>query len=304
MSHAEFIIAFKGPAVDDGRIDVRDLAPALLSLGRSIDAANLAINGERHPVKVDVRALSAGSFEVLIDVSLSGWESVKSLLVSSDVETAKALLEWLGLLATGSASLIALYRWLAGRKPDNVVRAPGGSVTIHAGAESITVPMEVLRLYRDIAVNRALGEMLDTLKNEALDAIEFRDPHSRRAVEILTREDRPAFELPRIEDETVIDDTRQIALSIRSLAFQEGNKWRLFDGQNVITATIEDKEFTSKVDRSAIRFAKGDILICEVRSIQMQTAEGLKSEHFVRKVIEHRPAPTQIPLPLDLDGRD
>lgn len=301
MSRAEFVIAFKGPAVEDGRIDVRDLAPALLSLGRTIDSANLAVNGERYPVKVDVRALNAGSFEVLIDVSLSGWESIKSLLASSDVETAKALLEWIGILGGGGVSLIGLYRWLAGREPDRVERSSGGQVTISAGAERITIPMEVLRLYRDIAVNRSLSELLDALENEALEKIEFRDPAHPERTETLTRADRPAFVLPKAPDETVIDDTRQLALSIRSLAFQEGNKWRLFDGQNVITATIEDKDFISKVDRSAIRFAKGDILICEVRTIQSQTSDGLRTDHHVKRVVEHRPAPTQIMLPIDAD---
>ncbi len=56
MSRAGFIVSFDGPGVEDGRIDVRDLAPALLSLGRMIDAANVATSGEKRPIKVEVRA--------------------------------------------------------------------------------------------------------------------------------------------------------------------------------------------------------------------------------------------------------
>jgi len=89
-----------------------------------------------------------------------------------------------------------------------------------------------------------------------------------------------------------------LALSIRSLAFQEGNKWRLFDGQNTITATIDDKDFIHRVDQNLIRFAKGDILVCEVRTIQKQTIDGLKADHIVLRVEEHKQAQAQISLPF------
>jgi hypothetical protein len=82
------------------------------------------------------------------------------------------------------------------------------------------------------------------------------------------------------------------------LAFQEGNKWRLFDGQNTITATIADAEFIGRVDRNLVRFAKGDILLCEVRTVQTQGVDGLKTDHTVLRVLEHRQAPDQIPLPF------
>ena len=86
MSKAGFIISFDGPGVQDGRIDVRDLAPALMSLGRMINAANLAINGDKRPVKVEVRAVAVGSFAVHLDAVLSGWDLVKSIIDKGDVE--------------------------------------------------------------------------------------------------------------------------------------------------------------------------------------------------------------------------
>lgn len=68
---AGFIVSFDGPAVSEGRIDVRDLAPALLSLGRLIDAANTAVNGDKVPIKIEAKALSTGSFEVHLDAIIS-----------------------------------------------------------------------------------------------------------------------------------------------------------------------------------------------------------------------------------------
>jgi hypothetical protein len=53
-----------------------------------------------------------------------------------------------------------------------------------------------------------------------------------------------------------------------------------------------------------VRFAKGDILVCEVKTVQMQSMDGLKTEHTVLRVIEHRQAPTQITLPFVSEERE
>ena len=296
MSKAEFVVAFKGPGVSDGTIDVRDLAPALLSLGQAIDAANRAVNGDQVPAKVQAKAVAEGSFEVSLQVVVSGWEAVKGLLLSDDAQAAKTLLEWIGIVVGGGGgTLFALYRFLHGRAPERLLRE-GSSITIVIGDERLTVPIEVLRMYQDLAVNQAIAKLLKSLEGDRVDTIEFLPAHDAEPAAILTRPDVDAFSVPKTEDQVVLDDTRIMALSIRSLAFQEGNKWRLFDGQNVITATIQDEDFLGKVDRNEIRFAKSDILMCEVRTVQKETAEGLKTEHEIIRVSEHRPAPRQISL--------
>ena len=49
-------------------MDVRDLAPALLSLGKLFDAANLVLNADKAMVNLQVKAHSAGSFEVALEL--------------------------------------------------------------------------------------------------------------------------------------------------------------------------------------------------------------------------------------------
>lgn len=302
MSKAGFIVSFDGPGVQEGRIDVRDLAPALMSLGRMIDAANLAINGQDRPIKVEVKAVAVGSFEVHLDAILSGWDLVKSIIDKGDVEEAKKLLEWLGLLGLPPAgiTLFGLYRWLRGRSPERVVREVDNQFRFELDGLSLVVPFEVMRLYRERAVNQAVADLLATIRADAIDRIDFFVEGSSREtpIESLTAADRGCFHVADPKPEPIVDTTNKLALSIRSLAFQEGNKWRLFDGQNVITATIADADFTDRVDRNMIRFAKGDILLCDVRTVQMQGFDGLKTEHTVLRVIEHKPAPDQIPLPF------
>lgn len=295
MSTASFVVAFDGPGVLDDTIDVRDLAPALLSLGKAVDAANRAINGDQVPARIEVKATATGCFEVDLNLVLHGWAAIKGVLLVDDSQAAMLLLGYLGFGYTGVFGLIKFYRWLAGRTIETA-KQDGSLITITAGAETITVPMEVLRLYQEVAVNQAVGELLNTLENDRIEKIEFRPSRRAPPTETLTKADREAFVLPKPKDETVVDETRRMALSIRSLAFQEGNKWRLYDGQNVITATIEDKVFLGRVDRSEVRFAKSDVLVCLVQTIQKQGAEGLKTEHVVKQVLEYRAAPLQIDL--------
>lgn len=309
MSKTSFTIAFDGPDLKAGRMDVRDLAPALLSLGRVIEASNRAINGPDHPVKIEAVATGIGSFEVGIDVILPMWESLRGLLTSSDVDGALKLLQIIGIATSAlGGGLFYLLRQLQGKAITSASQNKDGTVTIRFpgddGSEtSIIVPFEVLRIYQEVAVQREVAFLLKTLEKEAVDTISFYPHLDEVKIDapplVLTKRDRAIAHVAEPAPETVIDTTQRMALSIRSLAFQEGNKWRLYDGQNVITATIDDRDFLDKVDRSLARFAKGDVLICLVRTVQMQTTEGLKTEHTVLRVEEHRPAPIQFSISFD-----
>jgi hypothetical protein len=301
MDSASFVVSFNGPGVEDGRIDVSDLARSLLSLGRLIDAANIAVNGDKQPIKIEAKAISTGSFEVVLQAVSSGWDTLTALMDSSSAQHAKLLLDWLGILGLPSGGVVGVYRWLHGKKPSRITKAEAGQFLLEIDGKTLIVPLEVMRLYQDIAVNKAFSDLLTTVEGDAITTIEFRPegaPKSSPSL-ILSRQDRQSISLDEPPPTVVVDDTRRVALSIRSLAFQEANKWRLFDGQNTITATIEDRDFIDRVDANLVRFAKGDVLICEVRTIQSQGRDGLKTEHSVLRVIEHRPAPTQVPLPFD-----
>jgi hypothetical protein len=136
----------------------------------------------------------------------------------------------------------------------------------------------------------------EPLKKDGIESFEVRE-HLRVVVRI-TKDEAAYFAKPHIPDATLVDDTRISVFSIISLAFKEDNKWRLNDGTNAISATIDDADFLSKVDANQIAFSKGDILLCKVRVVQKQTDTGLKTEYTVERVIEHRPGVRQLPLPF------
>ncbi|RWP13955.1 MAG: hypothetical protein EOR00_24245 [Mesorhizobium sp.] len=299
MSKARFTIAYDGAGIADGSMDVRDLAPALLAVGTMFDAANRVLNGSDGPkITVNVVATAPGSFEISLDVIMSLLEQAKTLLVGDTVTAAINLKELLlgGLATTGG--VVWILKKLRGRNPERIEKISPDTVRITIDGHSSDYPMDLLRLYQDLSVRKAVeGAVHDPLTKEGIDT--FKVLEGKKIDVEVKKGEATYFVVPEPEGTVVLDDTRKAAFSIVSLAFKEDNKWRLHDGNSQISATIADEDFRRRVDNSEIAFTKGDVLVCEVKVTQTQTASGLKTEYTVIKVIEHRPAMRQLNLPIE-----
>lgn len=303
LSKTRVNVAYDGNAVRDGSMDVRDLAPALLAFGQLFDAANRVLNGPDAPkISINVLATAPGSFEIVLEVTQTLYEQARSLLSGDDVSAAINLKE---LLLTGAAvggSVFYLLKRFKGKRPDRLERLSEDTIRLTFSGENIDVPLKLLRLYQDLAIRKALEQVIaEPLSKEGIE--QFRIIDASEVIESANREEASYFVSPEPDGKVILDETRRAAFAIVSLTFKEDNKWRLHDGNAQISAIIEDRDFLSKVDNSQISFTKGDVLVCEVRVKQMQTASGLKSEHSVIKVLEHIRMPQQLDLPIE-DPRD
>ncbi len=297
-SKTAFTIAYDGLALRDGSMDVRDLAPALLAIGELFDAANSALNGESARVNVNVKATKQGSFEITLELVQSLAQQVVGLLSGDAVTAALNLKELVITGALGAGGLLWLIRKLRGGAPDRIEDLGTGHVKITFGSETFEVPMKLLRLYQDLAVRAAAQKVVEApLTTEGIDKFEVRE--AGKSLLIVAKDDAAYFANPDIPEERLIEDVRRSAFSIISLAFKEDNKWRLHDGNTQISAMILDEAFLKRVDSSQIAFAKGDILVCEVKVTQTRTKDGLKTDYVVQKVHEHRSAARQLNLPME-----
>ncbi len=299
MSHTSFSIAYDGPAVESGSMDVRDLAPALLALGQLFDAANSILNDEKTTISVNVQATSQGSFEVALDV-VQGMGSQLVSIFSGETVTAALQLKELVLVGGGAGvgGLIWLVKTLRGTSPKELVKTDEEVVRVTHESGTIEVPVDLLRLYGDLAVRHALERLVkEPLSKEGIDAFEVREEGV--SVESVSVQESDYFSKPDTPDEIVLKNKHTAAYSIVSLAFKEDNKWRLHDGSAAISALMADAGFLRRVGSNQVAFAKGDILICEVETIQRRDGEFLKAEHTVAKVIEHRAALRQLDLPVE-----
>lgn len=298
MNH--FRITYDGPALVTHEMDVRDLAPALLAIGDVLDAATHALSGARMHPQINVRAsFKTGCFGIDFALTTDWLLKVRDMFASdgaSSTANAAEILGALGFLAwKGKSSLIALLKWLRGRKIERVEIGEDRDA-FHVDNEQFEVEKEVTTLMRDMAVRAALDKALSPLDKEGVDV--FASGTDTEFVHIIRREERQWFATPILEDELLVDDVRKMAFSIVSLAFKEDNKWRLHDGAATIHATIADYGFLTRVDQDMEIFAKGDTLLCMVRVRQWHTSTGARTEYEVTEVLEHRHAVRQLRLPL------
>jgi len=291
---AAFKIAYDGEALRDHSMDVRDLAPALLSLGKLFDAANLALNGDKATIKLQVKAHSAGSFEVALELFQSWGAQVSHFLAGEFVTSVINLKELVVGIGSGGIGIFWLIKKLRGKKPDRIEHLNNGMVSLELQGETLIVPVALLRLYQDVAVRMATEEILKPLYHDNIDRFIIKDDDT--VTEEITKADIVYFTLPEIRDEILTENIHEAAYSIISLAFKDDNKWRLHDGNSTISVQMKDDVFRRKVEENLISFSKGDILKCRVKTIQWRTIDGLKTEYEVLEVIEHMPAAKQMLL--------
>ena len=287
INPAEFDISYHGPALADGRMNVRDLGPAMIAVGSLFESTNELLNGDRATVNINVRATSGGSFHILFEIlQNSGVNNVQDFLTTAN-QIVNLIIGGATIISTATIGLVALIKWLRGRSP-KVEQINDGMfrLTLENG-ETYEIPTELLVMYQSANVRNAISGMVRPVKEEGIESFEIRQ--NDELVVSVAKEEADYFDIPGIQ-ELMLDETRTHVFSIVSLAFREGNKWRLTDGQLTFSVSMKDSEFQSRVDNNAVAFAKGDLLVCDMRTIQWLTQQGIKTEYEVIKVDEHMPA--------------
>jgi len=306
MSDENLKLVFDGSGVEKGEIDVQDLAPALLALGDLIQSANNVINGNRAKISVRVRATAEGSFEVDLSIFQSLLETTKSVFdfASSNkdgIADANALADLIFKVVGGTVTvmggagggLFALLKFLKGKKPERIEEKADNTTIIYIGDTYFTTNKETIKLAENLDVRQHARKALASLSKDGIDKISVR--RSGKETLDVKKDELRYFEVPEAE-EKLEDEVRRMTLQIISLSFKEDNKWKVTDGSEPFSATIEDLDFLNKIATNEIAFSKNDYLVCDVRERQFQTNKGLRKERAIIMVKEHRPAPKQLKL--------
>lgn len=128
MAETAFRVAYDGPALADGRMAVRDLAPALLAVGDLFADAGVTPYPDRGPVTLNIQAApERGSFVIHLILQAKGvWDQVTSFF---DWEAIMALNNLEGIVF-GPVGVFALIKWLRGRKVKQRERVREGYIRL------------------------------------------------------------------------------------------------------------------------------------------------------------------------------
>jgi hypothetical protein len=186
-----------------------------------------------------------------------------------------------------AGGLVGLLHLLKGRRPIKIEQK-GDVVTVWmTQTECIEVERDVIRLYRNSAVRTSLEKVVSPLEREGI--TDFGLVVNGQVVLDVHDDEVASFSAAAsdADAEVVSDTTTRKLLLIESLAFKDGNKWRVHDGTATYHASIEDKEFLARIDAGE-RFGKGDVLVVDLRQVQSIVSAKLINESIIVKVLEHR----------------
>ena len=277
--------------------------PSLMALGELLQAANAELNGERARVAVKLRATRKGSFEVDLSVVQSLAAQAVTLLdalaghkdgIAAANELADVILKVGGTVVGTGGGLLALLKWLRGRKPDKI-EPRAGEVHVHLGDTVFVTNNQTILLAENRIVREQARKVVAVLEKDGIDRIATRrDGPEKLTIE---RAEVSYFDIPDGTEETLEDSEREMWLQIDSLSFKEGNKWRLTDGGEPFFASVEDIDFLNKIAKGEVSFSKADDLHCLIHERQSRTSKGqLRKDRTIIRVIEHRPGARQLKL--------
>jgi len=302
--HVRFHLVYDGPALAGHRMDVRDLAPALLAMNSLFERANFIINGEQAQVSLNVHAsFKSGSFGIDLELAQSLWQRVMDFANSQHITGILQIAGILGLGYSASKGVIQVISWLRGRGIRKIEPIENGRLRLFVDDEYMDVGEQILNLIRDYKIRHALeGIVFDPLRKQGIENVSVVDSEAEKVFVSIDREHAHYFKAPDIEEEILETEDYIDTLQVLTLAFQDGNKWRFTEGGgNAWYAVVRDGTFLSRVQLNQEHFAKDDIIKARIRRTQRLGKDGLKADYEILEVLEHRRASPHVQLRFSLE---
>lgn len=312
MSHTmKARIAYTGPVLDDGEMDIRELAPALLAFADLVKYANREIGGENEiKITINQDSIQKGSFDLTFMLSTTLLQEATALVGMAQHNGLADLLTILGwgvVCAESPNKIISVFqliKCLKNKVIETTKHVGNGDVKIVLkNNEEVTTTEQALRVYLDVNCRMAIEGIIRPVKEkEGITGFEIRTPDKNdgEPIEKITKEEAIMFDAPTIEipNEELKTSERELLVQIISLNFENG-KWRVTDGNNSFWATIQDDNFLHKVETRELLFGKGDMLLISCYDHQYVRNGKLSSDTIITKVKEVRRKLKQLSLPFE-----
>ena len=287
MAETSFEVRYEGVALRDGRMPVRDLAPALMALGEVFRQAGMTLHPDLPPPTLEINATDRGSF--VVDLILSApdvWNQSVDMLVAEG-STALSNLES---LVIGGYGVFKLTQKLHGRRIKSVepTEDPDVMRIVVDDETVIETAAGTVKLYRSPPVRRAARDSISPVKQPGMERVEFRSAHDLDDPPLVIEEDDvPAFDLALddVQEDELVDDSRTVVVQLVKTDFEDG-RWKVNDGSATFGVEMDDQGFKDRIDKGE-PFRKGDLFRCRIRTIQSTRDGKLQTVNRIVEVIEH-----------------
>lgn len=304
MTEAQKVrIAYVGEALNNGAMEVTDLAPALLALGNLIKRTNTVI-GNKQAVRVLLKAddIRRGSFDITLLLDYNLLEEAKLFMGLAEDTGLKDLMDVLGMGITAKESIFWLIKLIGFKKIRKAEKQADHVKIILEDNRIITVTQNVYNVFMDFEARTLIEKVVAPVKKEGIQGFEIRNPDDYNDSKPTVSVDKGSvacFAAPALETKVEPDIMyeQEMMLRIVSIVFDEKQKWRFSDGEAVFWAKIEDERFWKEINDGVLAFRKGDKLRVRCKVVQrIGENESLVSERTIIHVIKIIPKPTQIKL--------
>lgn len=318
VKEASFSVGYGGPGVEDGRMGVRQLAPALLAIGGLIEESNRTVNGESAHVNVRIRpSTRRGSAIIELAMQFGLAEQLGAFVDATQITDAQHLLALLGFIDPEGQivgrinSLLEFIKAVGGNEVKSITNQEDGTSQVavknnEGDIVTYNVNNTVLALGNSSEVRENLADIIGPLNDPTIDEFQVWDPEGEgRVLDRVTKEEADKFtSSPPMDDEesqSVEEGEFTDWVTVRkSWAVKRDRKWQ-FEGSSgqPFNATITDEDFWEQMQKDLIAPTPHAKFYVKVKWTQKGDEDP---DHTVTEVMDYVPAPPQQSESFDLDA--
>jgi len=293
MSRARLEVIYDGDALENGVMDVQDLAPALLGIADVCQRANRVLNGDQARLSVQVEAdMKRGCFHVDLNLVSHVLTITTPLITAINLDHVKTAKDVAELLFGGDISVAALIRRLKGKRPKDVPHKDlgDGRVVLNIGGDAgdITIHYNTYNIANDPQVRTGFKKATRPLTKAGIEQLEIGPPDNATTIQ----KDEAQYFVEPSELGGVTEDERDETIQVVAFNFEDRYKSKFTaDGNAVFTASIDDDAFWMRVATRNYRPGKGDRYLVRML-VRRQEKPKLRTEYHILEVLDVlEPAP-------------
>lgn len=201
-------IAYNGPVLENGEMDIRQLAPSLLAFADLVDHANKAIGGtQKIKVLLNQDSITRGSFDITMLLDLGIFEQAKLLVNAGNENGFAALMEVLGwgrdAYIAGAAVVLGIFTLVKktkGLKLTNIKHKDNNIAELSLNDGSIVQTTEnTLKVFLDYKCRMSIEKIVEPVNMDGVISFELRNPaqvESKKPLETIEKKDITYFKAP------------------------------------------------------------------------------------------------------------